>query len=77
MIPIRCIIQFAEKILREVSDPDVKKSLKLLLSTAKILKAKIQNPLDQNLIEKGFFESRVREAALLRTVRETISIMQS
>jgi hypothetical protein len=65
MIPIRCIIQFAEKILLEVSDPDVKKSLKLLLSTAKILKAKIQNPLDQNLIEKGFFESQVREAALL------------
>lgn len=37
----------------------------------------MQTPLDKNLIENGFFEPRLREADLLRTVRETVEIMQS
>jgi len=58
-----------------VSELEIKKNLGLILSVAKILRAKVQSPLDQNLIEKGFFEPRLREAALVRTVKETIEIM--
>jgi hypothetical protein len=76
-MPIRCIILFAQKVLQQISDLETKKNVSLILSTAKVLRAKVQTPLDQNLIEKGFFEPRLREAALVRTVRETVDIMQS
>ena len=59
-MPIRCIILFAQKILQLTSESETGKNAGLILSTAKVLRAKVQTPLDKNLIENGFFEPRLR-----------------
>ena len=76
-MPIRCIISFAEMIIAQVSSGEVFKNASLIVSTAKVLRAKVQTPLDTKLIEKGIFEPRLREAALIKTVSETVEIMKS
>lgn len=76
-MPIRCIIQFAEMIIQQMSTGEVFKNASLILSTAKVLRAKVQTPLDTKLIEKGIFEPRLREAAIIKTVQETVDIMKS
>ena len=58
-MPIRCIILFAQKVLRQTAESETKKNAELILSTAKVLRAKVQTPLDKNLIENGFFEPRL------------------
>ena len=53
--PLKCIIQFTHKVLSQTTDPDKRKDLELILSTAQLLLSEVKLLLDRNMIENNHF----------------------
>ena len=56
MTPLNCVVVFAERLAKSLTDPAQKSQALLIYRTGKLLKSYIRDLLDRNLIEKGTFE---------------------
>jgi signal transduction histidine kinase len=53
--PLRCIIQFANNVLKRVTDPKQRKELELILTTSTLLLSQVKLLLDRNMLERNIF----------------------
>jgi hypothetical protein len=76
LIPLKYIIQFAKALLLTVKKGEISNKISLILSIAKVLEAKIQVVIDQNLISKGSFETCEKLKGLNSFVNKIIKSLQ-
>lgn len=62
MTPLRCIISFGEAAALDAKQPQQKRKIDLIVSTAKLLTCQFKDLLDRSLLEKGLIDPALEEA---------------
>ena len=62
MTPLRCIISFGEAAALDAKQPQQKRKINLIVSTAKRLTCQFKDLLDRSLLEKGLIDPALEEA---------------
>ena len=75
MVPLNCIISFADTLTADLSDPRQLRMASLIKKTTKILKMNLRDLLDRNLLERGIFEPNFDPVRLKDLLKEVSEIM--
>lgn len=55
LTPLKCIIEFAQMLIKELQSSPLRRVAELVLSTSKLLLSEVKSLLDRNMIEKNLF----------------------
>ena len=55
LTPLKCIIEFALILIKELQNSPLRRVAELVLSTSKLLLSEVKTLLDKNMIEKNIF----------------------
>ena len=75
MTPIRCIITFAEELLKKLRKGNSHHNASMIRNTGKLLLTQIKMLLDRGLMESGQFVPQIENGMLLDVLKETIEIL--
>lgn len=76
MAPLRCIVNFAQVLERELKHSPRQKEAQLISMTAKLLLAEVKMLLDKNLMENNRFEADYAHHPLNRVVADIIELLR-
>jgi two-component system, NarL family, sensor histidine kinase EvgS len=75
IMPLNCIISFASDSLSKLDSLELPKNLKLITSTAKMMRCQFKDLLDRNLIEEGSLRITYNLRNVAETLKEIASIV--
>ena len=75
--PLKCIIEFAQNIIKISKDPKVLKEAKLILSTTKLLLSQVKLLLDKNMLDNDLFTPNYEFHPLNKTFVDVTEILRS
>jgi hypothetical protein len=65
MTPIRCVISFAEELLKVLKNEKDKHKVSMIICTSKLLLSQVKVLLDKSLIENGHFSLQLEKTKIL------------
>jgi signal transduction histidine kinase len=75
--PLKCIIEFALRILNISKDPALVKEARLIVSTSKLLLSQVKLSLDKNMLDNGLFAPNFEIHPLNKTITEVVDILRN
>ena len=75
LTPLKCIIEFAQMLIKELQNSPQRRIAELVLSTTKLLHSEVQTLLDKNMLERNIFVPDYGTHSLIKTVSEAIEIL--